>query len=71
MSVKVSCTDADRVDISVLEYNALVRDSEKIAAVKRFVSASDFVSAKDVMAILDIKREDIAPHGDNAVIAMP
>lgn len=69
MGVKVSYTESDRIDISVAEYNDLVRDSEKIAAVRRLVAANEYISTKDVMAILDIERKDTEPRGENVIVA--
>ena len=55
MDVKVSRVEADRVEIPVTEYNALVRASERISAVERYVTKNTFISTNDIMAILGIK----------------
>lgn len=56
MSVKVLRSDREgRVNISIAEYNDLVRATEKIAALERFMAANDYVNAKDVISILNIK----------------
>ena len=57
MSVKVSCVEGDRVDISIAEYNDLVRASERIAAVERLVFSDSYVSINDILALLDIERK--------------
>lgn len=57
MSVKVSCVEADRVDITIAEYNDLVRASEKIASIERLFSVNEYVSRADIIALLDIKEK--------------
>ena len=58
MSVKVSYTEAERIDIPVGEYNYLVRQSERIEAVRRFANhANGYVTTADVLALLGIEKE--------------
>lgn len=45
------------IEVSKNEYEELVRASEKIAAAKRFLAANEYVSTKDLAALLDIDRE--------------
>ncbi len=43
------------ITISIGEYNELLRASEKIAAVKRYIDNASYVSADDIQAILGMK----------------
>lgn len=56
MSEKVSFTEADRVNIPIYLYDGLVRDSEKVSAVERYVKSVSYVSASDILAILGIEK---------------
>lgn len=58
MSVKVSCTEADRVDIPVAVFSELVRESEKIKAVERYANSNKYAVASDILAILGIERAE-------------
>ena len=44
------------VEITTDEYFNLARKAERIAAVERFVNANDYVTAKDILALLDIEK---------------
>ena len=46
------------VEITTSEYFTLARKAERIAAVERFVNANDYVSARDILAILGIERKE-------------
>lgn len=58
MSVKVSCTEADSIDIPVAMFSDLVRESEKIMAVKRYVNSTKYANATDILAILGIEKAE-------------
>ena len=45
------------VEITTGEYFALARKAEKIAAVERYVNVNDYVTTRDILALLDIKKE--------------
>lgn len=45
------------VTILLCEYKSLVREGEKIAAVKRLVNSGEYVTIQDILAVLDIERE--------------
>ena len=52
-------TTADNmIEIPREEYNELVRASEKIAAVERFINESAYTSEKDILIILGIKKKE-------------
>lgn len=65
MSVKVSCTEAERVDISLEEYNDLVRSSERIAAVERFVCRNTYASVEEILSVLGIEKKKPTEGEDN------
>lgn len=46
------------VEVPLPEYEKLVRNSESIAAVKRLLAANDYISTKDIAALLDINAEE-------------
>lgn len=46
------------VEVPMSEYEELVRNSERIAAVKRLLAANEYISTKDVAALLDINTEE-------------
>lgn len=56
MDVKVTADNL--IAIPREEYNELVRASEKIAAVERFINESTYTSEKDIMIILGIKKKE-------------
>ena len=45
-----------KVDFSLME--TLVRDSEKLGAIKRLVENSDYVPVKDLRAVLGIEKKE-------------
>ena len=57
MSYKPIMSGGVAVEVDKNEYEKLVRDSEKIAAVKRFIESSDYPTIKEISAILDIGNE--------------
>lgn len=44
--------------ISVDEYNELVKKAERIAAVERMLNCGGYVSEKELLAVLDVKKKD-------------
>lgn len=44
--------------ISVDEYNELVKKAERIATVERLVNSGDFVSEKNILSVLCIKKKE-------------
>lgn len=47
-----------KVEVSALEYEELIRKAERIETVKRYIEANEYISVKDLIAILDIKELD-------------
>ena len=45
----------ENITISLWEYNELMKNVERIAAVKRMVEYSDYVSIGDIKSVLGIK----------------
>ena len=43
------------ITLSLLDYETLVRDSEKLEAVKRYIVSNKYISTSDITAILDIE----------------
>ena len=43
------------IEISVEEYNGLVRDSEQLAIIKRYIEEGEYASVSDIKLILGIK----------------
>lgn len=58
MGVKVSYAESSNIEISREEYNDLVRDSERVAAMERFLTAHEYISREDIIAILGIERKE-------------
>ncbi len=58
MPFKPLISGESTVEISSSEYFNLAKKAERIAAVERFINASEFVTVKDIMALLDIKKEE-------------
>jgi hypothetical protein len=49
------------IEVPLVLFSELMRASEKIAAVERYVKANKYVNSDDVMAILgiEVKKEDV------------
>lgn len=45
------------IEVPKSEFEKLVRASERIATVERYVKSASYVSADDILSILDIKKE--------------
>jgi hypothetical protein len=58
MAVSVNQANAPEVTISLAELSELYKASERIAAVERYITANDYVSEKDIIAILGIKGKE-------------
>lgn len=55
MSCRTIMTAAPTVEIFLEEYEMLVREAEKIAAVERLVAGKDYASVEDILKVLGIE----------------
>lgn len=46
------------VEVPKCDYDDLLRASEKLETIKRLITANTYVSTSDLLAILDIKKEE-------------
>ncbi len=46
------------VEITNAEFACLIRDSERVAALKRLIKSVEYVNVNDIKAILDYKEPD-------------
>lgn len=46
------------VEVKKEEYEALIRQAEKIEVIKRYIATNDFIKTSDIEAIIGIERGD-------------
>ena len=56
------------VEVPKDEYEELVRNSEKIDTIKRFITANTYVAAKDIAILLGIENEEKKGNIENEAV---